>query len=111
VLDGSGQREATVGGGVLVSGTVTGWWAVELVAFRPGAAGSGAVAAVLSAVSRVCAGDSSARAFATEPRIAGSGFGAIGLAEGRALDGALCETLSPSWRRYQQWRLVPRSMR
>ena len=73
-LDGSGQREAINGGGTPAAGAVTG----GLIEFRPVAAGCGAVAALLSAASRADVTGSSARAFATEPRIGGSAFGAIG---------------------------------
>jgi hypothetical protein len=88
-LDGPGQRDATVGV-LLVSGA--GRLDAALVAFGTSAGGcGGAIDAVLPAMPRVDAGGSSARAFATIPRIAGSAFGAAGLVEGATLDDALCE--------------------
>ena len=89
-LDGSSQREATMESGAFASAV----FADELFSVFGG-----------------CAGGSSAWASATERGIAVAVIGAIGVADGDAFGGAICETLSCSSLRYQQWRLEGCSMR
>ncbi|HEY5128749.1 MAG TPA: hypothetical protein VIJ35_15915 [Bradyrhizobium sp.] len=104
----SGQREAT-----------TDDCASASPAFAPGLFGAPAALAGIAGFgaslpaggsTRVCAG-SSAWASAIERCVAVSAFGAGRLADGEESGAAVCESFSPSSRRYQQWRLVARSMR
>src|ERR1700732_1063567 len=101
--DDSGQREATTADDAFASGAFA-----RAASFDAGAiAGQGVFGPSLRLV---CEG-SSARALATECCVAGSACGAGGFGGGEIFRGAACESLSPSSRRYQQWRLGRCSMR
>src|SRR4030088_1432182 len=106
---GSGQREAT--GDRAVSGEAL------FDSFCSAPLGSTAVAGVVgeifrSASTRVCGNGNSAWAPAAERVSLVSLSGATSGAARRAgVDVAAREEVSPSSRKYQQWRLVPRSMR
>ena len=104
----SGQREGRVAAGEALSADPSGL-AVSLA--RTAAAGG----ATASPSPRACCSASSAWASASERCGAGfaggtAGAGAGGLAGGKMFWGEDCDSRSPS-RRYQQWRLVPCSMR
>src|SRR5664279_3163781 len=97
----SGQREATTDCGASAPAVLS--W---LTAGLAGIAGSRA-SLRLGGSMLVCAGHS-AWASATEGCI---GAVAAGVAVAEEFAGAVCDSFSPSPRRYQQWRLLARSMR